>query len=82
MAPVPAKPLSWLGSSLEAKGRSRLSEIPGIVPNLKKPIVGCAFAGRCPAVTDICRSVAPAVETKAPGHFVACHHAPREAVAA
>jgi peptide/nickel transport system ATP-binding protein len=71
-----------LGSSLEAKGRSRLSEIPGIVPNLRKPIIGCAFAGRCPAVTDICRSVTPVVEAKAPGHFVACHNAPREAAAA
>jgi peptide/nickel transport system ATP-binding protein len=71
-----------LGSSLAATGRSRLAEIPGIVPNLKQPIIGCAFASRCPAVTDLCRAVAPAVEAKAPGHFVACHHAPREAVAA
>ena len=71
-----------LGSSLEARGRTRLSEIPGIVPNLKKPIEGCAFASRCPHVTDLCRNVAPGVEQKAPGHFVACHHAPREAIAA
>ena len=71
-----------LGSSLAASGRSRLSEIPGIVPNLKKPIIGCAFASRCPAVTDLCQAVAPAVELKAPGHYVACHHAAREAVAA
>jgi len=71
-----------LGSSLEAGGRSRLSEIPGIVPNLKKPIAGCAFAGRCPAVTDICRAVTPVVEAKAEGHLVACHNAPRERVAA
>jgi peptide/nickel transport system ATP-binding protein len=71
-----------LGSSLGGDGRSRLAEIPGIVPSLKKPIVGCAFAGRCPAVTEICRSVAPAVEAKAAGHLVACHHAPRERAAA
>jgi peptide/nickel transport system ATP-binding protein len=71
-----------LGSSLTVRGRTRLSEIPGIVPNLKKPIEGCAFASRCPHVTDLCRKVAPAVELKAPGHFVACHHAPREAIAA
>jgi peptide/nickel transport system ATP-binding protein len=71
-----------LGSSLTERGRTRLSEIPGIVPNLKKPIEGCAFASRCPHVTDLCRKVAPAVELKAPGHFVACHHAPREAIAA
>ncbi len=71
-----------LGSSLEGRGRTRLSEIPGIVPNLKKPIEGCAFASRCPNATDLCRRVAPGVELKAPGHFVACHHAPREAIAA
>jgi peptide/nickel transport system ATP-binding protein len=71
-----------LGSSLEERGRTRLSEIPGIVPNLKTRIEGCAFASRCPNVTDLCRKVAPGVELKAPGHFVACHHAPREAIAA
>jgi peptide/nickel transport system ATP-binding protein len=71
-----------LGSSLEEKGRTRLSEIPGIVPNLKKPIEGCAFASRCPIATDLCHKVAPAVEAKASGHYVACHHAPREAIAA
>jgi peptide/nickel transport system ATP-binding protein len=71
-----------LGSSLEATGRSKLSEIPGMVPSLRKPIVGCAFAGRCPRVTDLCRAVAPAIEAKAPGHLVACHHAPAEALAA
>ncbi|MCC7282990.1 MAG: ABC transporter ATP-binding protein, partial [Acetobacteraceae bacterium] len=65
-----------LGSSLEAAGRSKLSEIPGMVPSLRQPIVGCAFAGRCPLVTDICRTVAPVLEAKAPGHVVACHHAP------
>jgi peptide/nickel transport system ATP-binding protein len=71
-----------LGSSLEERGRTRLSEIPGIVPNLKTRIEGCAFASRCPNVTDLCRKLAPGVELKAPGHFVACHHAPREAIAA
>jgi peptide/nickel transport system ATP-binding protein len=33
-------------------------------------------------VTDICRQVAPALEAKARGHVVACHHAPAEALAA
>ena len=70
-----------LGSSLEGE-RTRLAEIPGLVPSLKSKIVGCAFAGRCPRVTDICRKVAPALETKAPNHVAACHHAEREALAA
>ncbi|MCX7931488.1 MAG: ABC transporter ATP-binding protein [Rhodovarius sp.] len=66
-----------LGSSLEGKA-GRLSEIPGLVPSLKAKIAGCVFAGRCPKVTDLCREVAPGLEEKAPGHIVACHHAPRE----
>ena len=64
-----------LGSSLDAHGRSKLSEIPGLVPSLREPIIGCAFAGRCPLVTDYCRQVAPAIEAKAPEHQVACHYA-------
>jgi peptide/nickel transport system ATP-binding protein len=64
-----------LGSSLEGNGRGKLAEIAGLVPSLRKPIVGCAFAGRCHMVTDLCRRVAPAIEAKAPGHSVACHYA-------
>ena len=64
-----------LGSSLSLAGRTKLAEIPGQVPSLRKPIVGCAFAGRCLSATDLCREVAPAVELKRPGHRVACHYA-------
>ena len=63
-----------LGSSLEG-GRKRLAEIPGLVPSLRQKIVGCPFAGRCSMVTEFCRTTAPAVEAKAPGHLVACHYA-------
>ncbi len=66
-----------LGSSLIGE-ETRLSEIPGLVPSLKRRIPGCVFATRCPYATELCRSVAPALETKAPGHIVACHYAPRE----
>src|SRR3954464_13738407 len=41
-----------LGSSLDANDRGRLAEISGLVPSLRKPIIGCAFAGRCPMATD------------------------------
>ena len=65
-----------LGSSLaEGGGRTKLAEIPGLVPSLRARIVGCAFAGRCPMVTDYCREHAPAVEEKTPGHYAACHYA-------
>jgi peptide/nickel transport system ATP-binding protein len=71
-----------LGSSLSNSGRTKLTEIGGQVPSLRRPIVGCAFAGRCPGVTELCRKVAPAVEAKAPGHYVACHYAERTELAA
>jgi peptide/nickel transport system ATP-binding protein len=70
-----------LGSSLREGGRTKLAEIPGLVPSLRKPIVGCAFAGRCPMVTNLCREVAPAIEPKAEGHNVACHYAERRMAA-
>ena len=64
-----------LGASLATQGRSKLAEIPGLVPSLRARIVGCAFARRCLSATDLCRSIAPAVEEKRPGHSVACHYA-------
>jgi len=64
-----------LGSSLGTQGRTKLAEIPGQVPSLRQRITGCPFAGRCLSATDLCRSVAPAVEQKQPGHYVACHYA-------
>ena len=59
-----------LGSSLGA--RKRLQEIPGMVPSLREPIVGCAFASRCPQVVERCRVEAPQLEAKSPGHWVSC----------
>jgi peptide/nickel transport system ATP-binding protein len=64
-----------LGSSLHATGRTKLAEIPGQVPSLRVRQIGCAFAGRCPMVQDVCHTVMPAVEAKEPGHLVACHFA-------
>jgi len=54
--------------------RSRLSEIPGMVPSLVDLPKGCAFAPRCPFATDLCRSEFPPYEAKAPGHMAACWH--------
>jgi peptide/nickel transport system ATP-binding protein len=50
----------------------RLQEIPGIVPPLFALPKGCAFAARCPKVTDICRRERPVYEQKRPGHWAAC----------
>jgi len=70
-----------LGSSLDGT-QTRLQEIPGLVPSLKQKLQGCVFASRCSYATDLCRSVAPGLEEKAPGHIVACHYAVKEAAAA
>ncbi|MDW9590478.1 ATP-binding cassette domain-containing protein [Sinorhizobium meliloti] len=50
----------------------RLPEIPGIVPSLREPIVGCSFAPRCPFATDICREKTPSLRDVVPGHAAAC----------
>jgi len=70
-----------LGSSLTGAA-TKLAEIPGLVPSLKERIPGCVFASRCAYATDLCRNVAPALETKAAGHIAACHYAAKKAVAA
>jgi peptide/nickel transport system ATP-binding protein len=71
---------------LRAKNRKRrLAEIPGIVPSLREPINGCAFAPRCPYAIERCRVEAPALRAVGDGHIVACHraeHVLTEAVAA
>jgi peptide/nickel transport system ATP-binding protein len=71
-----------LGSSLANEGRGRLTEIPGQVPSLRKPILGCGFAGRCPYVMEICHTVTPSAAEAEEGHFVACHLAVSRRVAA
>jgi len=70
-----------LGSSLTGE-TTRLAEIPGLVPSLKRKLDGCVFASRCEFATDLCRQVVPGLEEKAPGHIAACHFAARDMVAA
>ena len=52
--------------------RPRLQEIPGLVPILTRPIIGCAFAPRCGFATDRCRAEPPPVVDAGAGHTVAC----------
>jgi peptide/nickel transport system ATP-binding protein len=68
-----------LGETLKEHPRERLVEIPGMVPSLRSEIVGCAFAPRCPLATDLCRTEAPQLGEKRPGHIAACHHSDRVA---
>ena len=51
---------------------ARLQEIPGMVPLLTKPIVGCAFAARCPLATDRCRAEGPPLVDVGGGHTALC----------
>ncbi|MER8900028.1 ABC transporter ATP-binding protein [Mesorhizobium sp. M0676] len=58
------------------RGRQRrLPEIPGIVPSLREPIVGCSFAPRCPFAIDICREKTPILRDVRPSHAAACWRA-------
>ncbi|QLL64605.1 ABC transporter ATP-binding protein (plasmid) [Sinorhizobium mexicanum] len=55
------------------QGRQRrLPEIPGIVPNLREPIIGCSFAPRCPFAIDICREKTPVLRDVEAGQAAAC----------
>ncbi len=62
--------------------RARLAEIPGIVPALNQPIIGCAFAPRCDFATGRCRTTPPALTPFGTGHQVACWEAHRVGAAA
>ncbi|OKK21487.1 ABC transporter [Streptomyces sp. CB02488] len=66
-----------LGSvvSLEA-GAQRLHQIRGVVPAPQGFGTGCRFASRCGAATELCRTTAPALDTRAGAHDhgFACHH--------
>jgi peptide/nickel transport system ATP-binding protein len=55
-----------------AARQKRLAEIPGIVPDLRKPIAGCAFAPRCPIAEARCTEAAPTLQDFGAAHAVAC----------
>ncbi len=64
-----------LDSTLRVDRDSPLSDIeriPGVVPNLLHPPLGCRFADRCAYVLPACRPVRPSALEVAPGHQVLC----------
>jgi peptide/nickel transport system ATP-binding protein len=69
-----------LGATLAGE-RVPLAEIPGTVPSLREAIPGCPFEARCNFATDQCRREMPQFEEKEPGHFAACFHSDRVALA-
>jgi oligopeptide/dipeptide ABC transporter ATP-binding protein len=44
------------------------------LPDPLNPPPGCAFAGRCPRATDLCREEEPALTPKGDDQLAACHH--------
>ena len=54
---------------------NELHEISGVVPNLRDPIVGCAFADRCEMAQERCHAEKPQFVEQRDGHFAACWRA-------
>jgi oligopeptide/dipeptide ABC transporter ATP-binding protein len=62
---------------LEQDSSIRLISIPGLPPDLSRPINECRFAPRCLYVQDDCRAQEPSLERAGdsePGHLAACFH--------
>jgi oligopeptide transport system ATP-binding protein len=63
--------------ALQAKG-TELYTIPGLPPDLSKPLPGCSFAPRCEFAVDVCHGDPPRLEPVSPGHDSACVRVQRE----
>lgn len=63
--------LPRLGRRL-TEGQTRLAEIPGVVPSLSEPRVGCQFHARCPQEMKKCRTVVPTAATLSSGGIARC----------
>ena len=63
---------------IDQRRDERLLSIPGLPPDLSKPIVGCRFAPRCQFATDECRTTEPVLGDDGAGgpvpHRFACFH--------
>ena len=55
-----------------AKEKTRLSSIPGVVPNLLHLSKGCRFNDRCSYVQSLCKEREPVLEMVEEGHFSRC----------
>jgi oligopeptide transport system ATP-binding protein len=61
---------------LQPKGQE-LFTIPGLPPDVSKPLPGCAFVARCGFAAEVCSAVRPELLAVAPGHAHACTRAQR-----
>lgn len=55
-----------------SKKSTKLSPIPGAVPDLTHPPIGCKYATRCPHAMKICRERKPILTEVKPNHRVSC----------
>ncbi len=62
--------------ALQPKG-AELYTIPGMPPDVSKPLPGCAFADRCEFATDRCLREPAVLTACAPGHYQACDRVTR-----
>lgn len=65
-----------LDSTFEPDPRQRriITRLSGEVPSGYDLPAGCAFANRCPRVSELCRRVLPPLAMQGNGQQVACHH--------
>ncbi|MBO0902274.1 ABC transporter ATP-binding protein [Jiella sp. MQZ13P-4] len=62
---------------LDVAPKAELATIDGTVPSPQEFGAGCRFAGRCPLVSDRCRTEQPPLFEERPGHRTACWHRER-----
>lgn len=75
---APAHPYTraLLDSTFEPdpKRRRSITRLAGEIPSGYDLPAGCAFANRCPRVSDLCRRVLPTLTSQGSDHQAACHH--------
>lgn len=62
-----------LGAIPKVDSLTSLAPIPGTLPNLIKPPLGCRFHDRCPQRNEKCKLQKPELMEIETGHFVACY---------
>ncbi len=60
---------------LDRGKETRANTVIGDPPSHTQVHAGCAFVGRCPIGTDLCRTAPPPLRAIESGHDVACHYA-------
>ena len=65
---------------LDQDKTQRLYAIPGLPPDLSRPLSACRFAPRCQYATEICRAEEPHLGGEDAGHPYACFHPVSRAV--